>query len=167
VFPVAVRSGTLTLSDVEGEDVPLELRPLGAHRFLILMGGAPLSRAVFSPAPAGGMQEMRLSALNDETKAQAYARVPAGRLPAAALDAFAGDYRSDELDVTYSVTSRYPHLVVHLPGKPDFVLEPMGDDVFAGSVAGIVRFLRNDGTVTGFTMTRRTVRGMAFERVSR
>lgn len=166
MLPISVRGGKLTVSDVEGDDLPFELTPVGASRFLILVGGAAMNRIDFVPATAAGPQQMRMSPLNAAT-AQVFARWSPKTFTAAELEAFAGDYRSDELDVTYSVAPRNPRLVFHPQGKPDFVLESIDDDVFAGSIGGIVRFQRDGGTVTGFTMTRRTVRGVKFERVRR
>ena len=82
-------------------------------------------------------------------------------LPKADLPSFAGEYRSDELDVTHTVAIRDSSLMVQ-----SSTLYPVSRDAFVGDHMGMVRFLRNArGSVTAFTLTRINARGVRFERL--
>ncbi len=78
------------------------------------------------------------------------------------LASFAGDYRSEELDVTYTVAMRDSSLVLQTS-----TLSPVSKDAFVGDYMGVVRFFRDPrGTVAGFTLNRQAARGVRFERVA-
>jgi hypothetical protein len=84
-------------------------------------------------------------------------------VPKAALPSFAGEYRSDELDVTYTVAVRDSSLVVQ-----SSTLHPVFKDAFVGDYVGTVRFERDArGAIAGFTLNRNSARGVRFERVKR
>ena len=84
-------------------------------------------------------------------------------VPKAALASFAGEYRSDELDVTYTVAVRDSGLVVQ-----SSTLHPVFKDTFVGDYVGTVRFVRDArGVIAGFTLNRNSARGVRFERVKR
>ena len=77
------------------------------------------------------------------------------------LPSFAGEYRSDELDVTYTVAIRDSSLIVQ-----SSTLYPVSRDAFVGDYMGTVRFLRNArGSITAFTLNRVNARGVRFERL--
>ena len=79
------------------------------------------------------------------------------------LESFSGAYRSDELDVTYTVAVRNSSLVVQ-----SSTLHPVFKDAFVGEYVGTVRFLRDArGSINGFTLNRKSARGVRFERVKR
>jgi hypothetical protein len=79
------------------------------------------------------------------------------------LDSFKGDYRSDDLDVTSTVTVRDSTLVVG-----STTLRPVSRDAFVGEHAGVIRFFRDPGgRVAGYTMSRKSARGIRFERAKR
>jgi hypothetical protein len=79
------------------------------------------------------------------------------------LESFAGGYRSDELDVTYTVAVRDSSLVVQ-----SSTVHPVSKDAFVGDSVGTVRFFRDQrGAVAGFTVNRISARGVRFERVKR
>ena len=79
------------------------------------------------------------------------------------LQSFTGEYRSDELDVTYTVAARDSSLVVQTS-----TLHPVFKDAFVGDYLGTVRFRRDArGAVAGFTLNRISARGVRFERVKR
>ena len=66
-------------------------------------------------------------------------------MPKADLPSFAGEYRSDELDVTYTVAVRDSSLVVQ-----SSTLHPVFKDAFVGDYIGMVRFVRDPrGAVAG------------------
>ena len=84
------------------------------------------------------------------------------------LRSFVGDYRSPEIDVTYSVAARGSSLVVQPSGMADIPLLPVSKDAFAGDIVGTVEFERDArGTVRGFTVNRYFARGVRFDRVRR
>ena len=79
------------------------------------------------------------------------------------LPSFAGEYRSDELDVTYTVAIRDSSLLVQ-----SSTLYPVSRDTFVGDYMGLVRFLRDArGAITAFTLNRNNARGVRFERLTR
>jgi hypothetical protein len=86
----------------------------------------------------------------------------------AELRAFAGEYASAELDVTYSVVVRGTGLVIRTPGRADVPIRPVLPDTFnAPGLVDIVRFSRNrDGAVTGFTLHSEGVWGLRLQRSS-
>ena len=84
-------------------------------------------------------------------------------IPKADLKSFAGEHRSEELEVTYTVAVRDSSIVVQ-----SSTLYPVFKDAFVGDYVGMVRFLRDArGTVAGFTLNRNGARGVRFERVKR
>ena len=77
-----------------------------------------------------------------------------------------GEYRSLEIDVTYTVALEGSGLAVRPPGGAHIVLQPVAKDVFAGDSVGTVKFLRDArGAVSGFTVNRDKARGIRFDRV--
>jgi CubicO group peptidase (beta-lactamase class C family) len=94
-----------------------------------------------------------------------YRRMPAPKTDAGALGAYAGDYVSDELDVTWHIEPKGEGLVIRRAAVPDLPLQL----AFAGtfdSPIGVVRFVRANGRVTGLTVGAGRVTGMAFRRSS-
>jgi hypothetical protein len=84
------------------------------------------------------------------------------------LRAFAGDYYSRELDVTYIVSAADSGLVMHVPGRSDITLRPVFPDAFHGGVVDVVEFARDQGgVVTGFTVNTSSVQRLRFDRVNR
>jgi CubicO group peptidase (beta-lactamase class C family) len=88
---------------------------------------------------------------------------PAVSLSDEDLEAFAGSYRSAELDVTYDLSVADGNLVVRLPDTPEIRLQPLGGDAFRGRWT--FRFERDQaGAVTGFTVDAGRVTNIRFER---
>jgi hypothetical protein len=84
-------------------------------------------------------------------------------VPKTELPSFVGEYRSDELDVTYTVATRDGRLMLQ-----SSTLQPVARDAFVGEYMGIVRFLRDArGSIAAFTLNRRSARGVRFERLKR
>ena len=85
-------------------------------------------------------------------------------LPIEALEAFAGDFYSDELDFFYSFQVREGSLQLELRGnRMDLV--PYLSDRFGWGRRELT-FMRNDsGAVSGFTLDAGSVRNMRFRRV--
>lgn len=85
---------------------------------------------------------------------------------AAALAAYAGEYRSDEADGTYTVAVVDGRLALRM--RPDITLPltPVYADGFTGPGGSIVRFYRGaDGRVRAFSVGVERVRELRFDRV--
>jgi hypothetical protein len=83
------------------------------------------------------------------------------------LKAYVGEYRSDELDVNYSVAVTPEGGLTVLRRKFDSLpLDAFKLDVFWGSSLGTVTFSRApSGEVTGFAISTGRVRRLPFRRV--
>jgi CubicO group peptidase (beta-lactamase class C family) len=96
-----------------------------------------------------------------------YRRMPAPRTDARTLAEYAGDYVSDELDVTWRVESRDGGLIIRRGAVPDMTLQPVFLDAF-NSPGGVIRFVRGaNGRVTGLVIGAGRVTGFVFRRASR
>jgi CubicO group peptidase (beta-lactamase class C family) len=151
---VSLVRGSLTGRSYYGEGFDIELTPTAANRFL-LFNSIPFE---FVPAAAGKPQAWRVG----EGKNQRLWELVTLALPPAELKAFAGDFRSDELDVTFNVEPKGSGLsVVHT-----FDVAPLEKDVFVGDWVGIMKFTRDArGAVSGFTVNRANAHGVRFDRV--
>lgn len=166
---VALREGKLTVNDVEGDSIDFELAPVSPNEFLLLFGGSAAQRVEFMPASAGTAQGMRVLPLSGDgdSKGQMFAQLSPIVRSSVELQAFAGDYRSDELDVLYTLEARDGRLVIHTLGKGQMTIEPVAADTFGGNIAGTVVFSRDSrGNVNGFAMNRTASRGIRFDRVN-
>ena len=165
VLRLFMRDRRLTVSDVEGDDIPFELTPADGGRFFILVAGVPMNRLEFLSEPDGSSRELHMFPAGLESMPQVFQRTRAVASPKD-LSTYGGAYRSDELDVTYSVLASRAGLVMRPPGKPEMVVELIEPDQFIGSIAGLVKFSRDSSRrITGFTMSRRLARGVRFDRV--
>jgi CubicO group peptidase (beta-lactamase class C family) len=165
VLRLFMRDGRLTISDVEGDDIPFELTPAGGGRFFILLSGVPMNRLEFLSEPDGSARELHMFPAGIESTPQVFHRTRAVASPKD-LSTFAGSYQSEELDVTYLVVANGAGLMMRPPGRPEMALELLEPDQFIGSIAGLVKFSRDSrGQITGFTMSRRLARGVQFDRV--
>jgi CubicO group peptidase (beta-lactamase class C family) len=157
----SVDHGTLMVRSYYADDFDFELVPVVGTRFL-LRGNVPFE---FIPARPGHTQEWHVG---DGKDARVWPPVEYAVSPAA-LEAYAGDFRSDELRVTYAIARQRSGLTVSIKGgAPGVAIAPFSKDVFVGDWVGIVRFTRDArGTVTGFTVNRINARGVGFDRVTR
>jgi len=94
-----------------------------------------------------------------------YARADTVALDAAKLAEYAGDYRSDEVDVTHTWKVEKGKLVVYAGYRQLGTLEPSYKDGFTrgGSVVDFVRDAK--GRITGYTIESGRVRHLRFTRV--
>jgi CubicO group peptidase (beta-lactamase class C family) len=156
IVAMSVRDGRFGVWDYYGDNYHLLLTPISNNRFTL--PGATLE---FSPAEGrrprawhivdgGGQRLMELPSVTfDVSKAD--------------LASLTGDYRSEELDVTYTVAMRDSSLVLQTS-----TLSPVSKDAFVGEYLGVVRFSRDQrGAVSGFTLNRQAARGVRFERSTR
>jgi CubicO group peptidase (beta-lactamase class C family) len=159
---IFVRDGKLRASPGAGTgDEGFELIPVDETHFVMAAVGVAVE---FVPATAGRPQEIRVT--GDGPKPYASQLVTETPAPSrAALDAFAGDYRSCELDTAYAIRARDAGLVIQIQGRADIDLKPLLPDTFTGNLVGMVTFSRDPrGVVTGFTINANDVRGLRFDR---
>ena len=83
---------------------------------------------------------------------------------AAELAAFAGEYYSDELGVSYVVAVKDSGLVLRRPKYGELALSPAFQDAFTAASTGTLRFSRTGRKVDSFFVTGGRVRGVAFRR---
>ena len=156
ILLMSVRDGRFTLRDFYGDNYDIPMTPVSANRFVI-----PGTTFEFSPAEAGRPQAWHI--IDGEGRRLLELPLMKFDMSKADLESFSGAYRSDELDVTYTVAVRNSSLVVQ-----SSTLHPVFKDAFAGEYVGTVRFLRDArGSINGFTLNRKSARGVRFERVKR
>ncbi|MCP3166435.1 serine hydrolase domain-containing protein [Myxococcus qinghaiensis] len=80
------------------------------------------------------------------------------------LAAFAGQYRSEEVDMTYTVRLADGKLAVRWPRRDEVVLEPVGGDRFVGSLGAVTFTRAASGSVDGFLVSSRRLRRFRAER---
>jgi len=160
VVRISVRNGTLVVHSYYGDDTDIELTPVNANKFLF---PGTTTAIEFAPAAAGRVQEWHVTNERRQLETlQLSSFVPSTM----DLQSFAGEYRSPEIDATYTVAARDSSLVVQSPGRADIPLLPVFKDLFAGNSVGAVKFLRDArGAVTGFTVNRYNARGIRFDLV--
>ena len=152
---IEVRDSTLAIAGL-----PVALIPLSETTFRVSGGNLTLA---FAPKPDGSVVLEETGPSGDKAT---YRRMPALRIDARTLAEFAGDYISDELDVTWRIEPRGGNLVIRLSGVPDITLQPAFVDAFS-SPAGVVRFVRSNGRVTGLVVGAGRVTGFTFRRAPR
>jgi CubicO group peptidase (beta-lactamase class C family) len=85
---------------------------------------------------------------------------------AANLATYAGEYRSDEAEATYTAEVVDGALVLKMRPSATFRLTPTYADAFSGPGGSIIRFIRGaDGRVQAFTFGTDRVRELRFDRV--
>jgi CubicO group peptidase (beta-lactamase class C family) len=141
-----------------------ELIPLSADRFII--PGTPMALE-FVPAAPSRAQELHV--VGAGPKPEVLHRVNAFTPSSTELRAFAGEYISRELEVTYTLTVRDSSLVIQRPWRADVALQPISPDAFhAAGLVDVVKFSRDARRlVTGFTVHAGGVRSLRFDRVKR
>lgn len=130
---VAAAGGTLRID--EGPS----LTPIGAARFAV---GDGESRAEFDVDGAGRATLLRVVAPNGDEERFA-AETPVTPSPEA-LEAYTGDYTSDEAETTLTAAVDYGRLVLRQRPDRTIVLTPAWADTFTSSL-GTVRFRRGAG----------------------
>ena len=154
IVSMSVRDGKLALRDFYGDNYDMPMTPISPSRFLI--PGATLE---FSPADAGRPQSWHV--IDGAGRRLLELLLMTFDVPKMDLTSFAGKYRSDELDVTYTVAIRDSSLILQ-----SSTLYPFSRDAFVGDYTGTVRFSRDArGSITAFTLNRRAARGVRFERL--
>ncbi len=107
-------------------------------------------------APPGAQPELHI---RDAWRTRrVFSRVTSPIPDVAALNSFAGRYRSEETDMTYTVRVSEGRLRLSWPRQYDIALDAVGGDRFVGS-RGTVTFTRTaTGDVSGLTISNRRLR---------
>jgi CubicO group peptidase (beta-lactamase class C family) len=136
---------------------PTPYVPLGGSRFR-MEGGTEVRFE-------GGADVPARMVVRTASGAVTFTRADAVTLDSAKLAAYAGDYRSDEVEATHTWKVENGHLVVYADYRRLGVLEPSYKDGFTrgGSVIDVVRDGR--GRITGFVIESGRVRHLRFTRV--
>jgi CubicO group peptidase (beta-lactamase class C family) len=157
---ITLRQGTLMLRSYYQDEYDFEVTPVGANQFLF-QGRVPLE---FVPATAGRPKEWHVGEGKDQRLWQLVTFAPS----ATDLQSYVGDYRSEEIGVTYTIVERGSVLIVENPGRAEIPVQPFSRDVFVGDSVGIVKFSRDArGALSGFTVNRENDRGVRFDRMKR
>jgi Beta-lactamase len=94
-----------------------------------------------------------------------YEPAAAADTSAANLATYAGEYRSDEAEATYTAAVVDGALVLRMRPDITFRLTPTYADAFSGPGGSIIRFIRGaDGRVQAFTFGTERVRELRFDR---
>ena len=149
-----VRDGKLW----SAEGARIELLPLSDSRFALL--GVD-GEAVFDTAAAGRALRLRRGTGREQTFVQ---MTPFSPTPAQ-LGAFAGRYRSAELEAVVEVKATDSTLVFSERRPGSLVMRPVYTDAFRGGI-GVAEFSRDaSGRVTGFVVNAGRVRALRFDRI--
>ena len=149
---IVLKAGALTAERGPGESY--EMKPIAESRFRLT--GPPVE-VEFQKAEPGGVMKA-LVQFDGAPKPDVFEAVPEFRPTAAQLAAYAGSYRSDEIEPIYRVTVEDGELVLkRLKSKADR-LQPAIADYFQGSI-GSLHFQRGqDGRITGFVLNTGRIR---------
>jgi hypothetical protein len=158
---ISVRDRKLIGRNFYNDDIDFDLSPVTPNRVLFRSG-----MLEFAPGAAGFPKQWKMI----DVKGQSVVTLTSGAFAPSTDDlrSLAGEYRSQEIDVTYTLAVRDSGLVIQPPGRAEILLRPFAKDIFAGSSVGAVKFLRDArGAVTGFTVNRDNARGVRFDRLIR
>ncbi|HJV40549.1 serine hydrolase domain-containing protein [Caulobacter sp.] len=148
------------------------LRQVGSPVALVPIGGGAYRPGDLSQewrfippaagAPAGSPPELRIRDFWPTHRA--FVRVALPAPTASALDGLVGRYRSEETDMTYTVSVADGRLSLTWPRGYEVSLQAIGGDRFVGS-QGTVTFTRKpSGEVDGLTISNRRLRRLRAER---
>ena len=153
-----------TLSLREGKLVDLGgavLSPLSNERFKVVGQRREL---IFETSPQGG-RPLRLRQIDEGSQPAIYEAMPAMTPSPAQLNEYAGNYYSEELNVTYTLFVEGGKLVLRRRRSKDMPLDPAFTDAFRREDLGFLRFTRNkQNRLTGLLLTAGRVRRLRFER---
>ncbi|RKH62929.1 serine hydrolase domain-containing protein [Corallococcus llansteffanensis] len=181
-IPPAVKLSKAELSALAGtywspqtdEVVRLEVKDGALRQVDVPTAFVPIGNGTFRPgetthvwrfsAPAAGAPR-GLSIQDFWPTTREFTRVTAPMPAAPALASFAGQYRSDELETTYTVRIADGKLAIRWSRRDEVVLDAVGGDRFVGSL-GTVTFTRTAaGAIDGLTISNRRLRRLRAERL--
>lgn len=138
---------------------PLPLKSLGDGKF-VAMTGAP----VLVTFDVTGGRATRVTIAPPGSPVEDLQRVEPFTPAQAALGEFAGTYRSDEIETLFRVVVREGSLRLERLKAPSATLAPIVTDTF-NSPVGVMRFVRDGGSVTGFVLDGGRIRRMKFTKL--
>jgi CubicO group peptidase (beta-lactamase class C family) len=161
-------------SQLTDEVVRLEVKDGALRQVGLPSALVPVGQGVFRPAesmhvwrfsrPDAGAPH-RLSIKDFWPTTRDFTRVTAPVPTAAAVSSFAGQYRSEEVDMTYTVRVANGKLAIRWPRRDEVVLDAVGGDRFVGSL-GTVSFTRGASReVDGLTISNRRLRRLRADRL--
>jgi CubicO group peptidase (beta-lactamase class C family) len=156
ILKIVFAAGRLAIA-AEGAEPPRPFTPLADSRFR--MGSAEYD---FRDGADGGGE---LAITRNGEKADVYSKIPAFDPTRADLGAFAGTYRSGEIDALYRFKVEDHKLVLHRLNYDPETLRMEGPDLF-DSRMGVMRFTRDSpNRVTGFVLNSGRVLNFQFEKI--
>lgn len=94
-------------------------------------------------------------------------RIEPLKLSAAELSGFAGNFHSEELDTSYTLSVEGGHLTVKVPNNPSIPLDAAGRDEFYSNDLGDLVFHTDAGDrVSAFSLSTQASRGIIFAKVN-
>jgi len=147
---ISTKNGTLS---VGFGDTPTALKAVAPDRF-----AGPASDLLFEPEPAGRIR-LTERGRSATSKPVVFEAVEEFKPTPAEAAAFAGTYRSDEVEPTFRIAVEEGRLVIRRLKFPPQTLEPLTRDAFR-TPSFLVRFSRDaKGRVTGCQLSTGRVRG--------
>ena len=134
-----------------------KLRRLGANEFSDLVGNPILFKYDKGTMTATLTLQGQVFFLGE--------RVPDIHLNEAALSAFSGDYRSDELDATYKLSLVKGALSLQVGTQPPVSLNPVAPNEFEAADLGTVVFQGTRNRISGLTFFSARARGISFRKL--
>ena len=124
----------------------------------------PSRQLIFETSRQGG-RPLRLRQIDEGSKPAIYEAVQAMTPTSAQLNEYAGNYHSEELNVTYTLSVQGGKLALRRRRSIDMPLVPTFTDAFMNEDLGLLRFTRNrQNRVSGLLLTAGRVRRLRFER---
>jgi CubicO group peptidase (beta-lactamase class C family) len=153
-------AATVVMIDEDGKSLRvgrLQALALTSNTFITADGSR---RMAFQSGPAGS--PMRMEESDGRSKPRLWERVPPFAPMPAELEAYAGTYHSDEIDMTYTVNVEAGKLMVRFRPAQRIELAPVYEDAFGGN-GNIFRFTRDEaGRIDGFRVYTGRVRHLRF-----
>ena len=153
-------AATVVMIDEDGKSLRvgrLQALALTSNTFITADGSR---RMAFQAYPAGS--PMRMEESDGRSKPRLWERVPPFAPKPDGLEAYAGTYHSDEIDMTYTVNVEAGKLMVRFRPAQRIELAPVYEDAFGGN-GNIFRFTRDEsGRIDGFRVYTGRVRHLRF-----
>ncbi|WP_233262254.1 serine hydrolase [Vitiosangium sp. GDMCC 1.1324] len=162
-------------SPLTDEVVRVEMKDGALRQVGVKTAFVPIGKDVFRPGESTHEWRFRrsadgrhaLSILDFWPTARSFERVSAPMPTPAALASFAGQYRSDEVDMTYAVRLADGKLTMRWSRQKETALEAVGGDRFISDMLGTVTFTRTaTGEVNGLMISNRRLRRLHAERLA-
>lgn len=118
----------------------------------------------FSTPVAGAPRELRIT--DAWPMPRIFTRLTTPVPSASVLAAYAGQYRSDEVDMSYTVRVEKGKLSVNWARGAALTLEPVGGDHFIDGIYTVTFTRAASGDVNGLTISTRRVRRLRAERIA-